>query len=450
MKKYLFILIAACTVASAQAQRVHFSKLEMQKNGLFYQINTIPPFTGTAFEVHPPEGEKQKEKATNDYEAYLRSAQKMEEVEFKAGKTDGKALGWDQFGQKVYQANFVAGVQQGQEQQWYPNGQKKVDIIYLDGVPNGMMTEWYMDGAKKSQGEYTMGREQGLHSWWYKNGNKDQEITYATGLEEGAVKKWYEDGSKMLVNEFQNGERSGTSTEWYKNGQKKAEGTYVNGKEDGKLSSWDAEGKLLDVKIYKAGELIESMNYRSGGIRNHTGFVQIFNEMKSFFKMEVKGTEVKTINTGNIGFVVDGKILQMISVPLKKFQRGGPQMSEQGVLEMQMRDEMNNVRQSLGETGIDVFPEHALGSTANGREYLHWYFKPPIKSGDEKKARTVREEHYLSTICGDQILVLSSIVTNSDKREDIIKLLKDTAETIEVSKKRIDMNAVRAEILGRK
>ncbi len=450
MKKYLSILIFILAFANVEAQRVHFSKLQVQKNGLYYQINTIPPFTGTAYEVHPPEGEKAREKAKSDYEAYLRSAKKMEEVEFKEGKPHGKALGWDQFGQKVYQATFVEGVQQGLEQQWFPNGKKKVEIMYENGVPNGVATEWYIDGTKKSQGEYVTGREQGTHTWWYKNGNKDQEITYQTGLEEGEVRKWYEDGSKMLVNEFKNGKRDGTSTEWYKNGTKKAEGTYSEDKEDGKLSSWDAEGKLLDLKIYEKGELKQSMNYRSGGIRSHEGFVQIFNEKKSFFKLDIKGETVKTINTGNIGFIVDGKILQMLNIPVSKFQRGGPQMSEVGILEMQMRNEMNNVRTSLGEEGMDIFPEKMEGSTRSGREYLHWYFKPPIKPGDEKKARTVREEHYLSTICGQQILVLQSIVTNSDKREDIIKLLKDTAETIQVEQKRIDMNAVRAEILAGK
>jgi len=450
MNKYLLSLVILCFSIHLNAQkRVHFSKIEIQKNNLYYQINTIDPFTGTAYEVYPPKDEKEKEKAKEDFEAFLKTARKQEEVQFVDGKTDGKARGWDEFGQKVYEANFVAGVQEGLERQWYPTGQQKVEVTYVQSVPHGVATEWYITGEKKSQGEYVNGRENGTHTWWYNSSVKDQQITYADGLEEGMIRKWYENGERMLEAQYEGGERNGTSTEWYKNGQQKAFGAYVAGKEDGAFKAWSSKGKLLDVKVYTNGELIKSMDYRSGGIRSQEGFVQVFNEMTSFFTVDVKGSGVKTINTGNIGFIVDGKVLQMLAIPKSKFSRGMMPLQGEGLLLAQMRDEMNNIRSTMtDEVAGELFPEHEMVNI-NGREALHWYFKSPMKTGDENKARTVLEEHYLSTECGDYILVLSSIYTNSDDRNAIIKLLKDTAKTIQMKKERVDLNALRKEIIGK-
>ena len=450
MKNYILIAVSLCLTANMYAQkRVHFSKIEIQKNGLYYQINTIEPFTGTAYEVYPPKDDKEKEKSMEEYEVFLKTARKKEEVQFVNGKTQGKAKGWDEFGQKIYEASFVESIQEGLERQWYPNGQQKVEVNYVQSVPNGKATEWYSTGGKKSEGEYVNGREEGMHTWWYENGNKDQQITYADGLEEGMIRKWYENGERMLEAQFEAGKRNGTNIEWHKNGQKKAEGQYVTGKEVGRFSSWSSKGKLLDVKEYEQGELVKSMDYRSGGIRSQKGFVQVFNEMTSYFKVSVEGAEVKTINTGNIGFIVDGKILQMMTIPVSNFRRGNMPLSTEDMLLAQMRDEMNNVRETLDkQAAYELFPENQM-LNAEGREALHWYFKAPIKSGDETKARTVLEEHYLSTVCGNYILVLNSVVTNSDRREDIIQLLKNTAQTIQIEKKHIDLNVLRNEILGR-
>jgi len=453
MKKYILMMSVFCFSMNVYAQkRVHFSKIEIQKNELYYQINTIDAFTGKAFEVHSPEDDKEKEKAKEEYEAFLKTARKKEEVDFVDGKMHGKAKGWDEYGQKIYEANFSEGIQEGVERQWYPNGQQKVEVTYTQSVPNGMATEWYPSGGKKSEGEYANGREQGIHTWWYENGNKDQQITYVEGLEEGTIRKWYENGERMLEAQFEAGERNGTSIEWYENKQKKAEGKYIADKESGRFSSWSSKGKLLDVKEYEQGELIKAMDYRSAGIRNQEGFVQVFNEMTSFFTVAVKGNKVKTVNTGNIGFIVDGKILQMITVPVSNFNKSQGMMPLQGegLLLAQMRDEMNNVRSTMSEVvALELFPEHEM-LNIGGREALHWYFKAPIKSGDENKARTVLEEHYLSTVCGDYILIINSVVTNSDRREDIIQLLKNTAQTIQVEKDRIDLNALRNDILKRK
>jgi len=449
MKNYLFVIVILCFSMSINAQkRVHFSKIEIQKNGLYYQINTVDPFTGTAYEVHPPKNEKEKEKAKNEYEAFLKTARKREEVDFVNGKTHGKARGWDEYGKKTYEAEFVEGMQEGVERQWFPTGQQKVEANYVHSVPHGMATEWYRDGEKKSQGEYVTGRENGMHTWWYRTGVKDQQITYINGLEEGMVRKWYENGERMLEAQFVDGKRSGMHSEWHKNGQKKAEGMYVDDKEDGRFSSWSSKGKLLDVKVYTNGELIQSMDYRSGGIRTQAGFVQVFNEMTSYFTVDVKGSKVETINTGNIGFIVDGKILQMLAIPTAKFDRGMMPLQGEGLLLEQMRDEMNSIRNTMSdEVAAELFPEHEM-TNIDGREALHWYFKAPVKVGNENKARTVLEEHYLSMVCGDYVLVLSSIYTNSDDRNGIIKLLKDTAKTVDIKKVRVDMNALRKEIIG--
>lgn len=221
--KLLLILITSFLISATlfSQKRVHFTEIEMQANGLFYQINTIPPFTGTAFDVYPPETPKEKEKAKNDYGAYLRSAKVREEIQFKNGIKEGKAVSYDQFRAKLWQCTFINGKKEGLETQWYARGEKKLEINYTNNVPNGMYTEWWKNGKVKSDGNYELGREQGVHNWYYENGQKDQVVPYKFGKANGTVENWYENGQKKLSSEFKEGKHHGKTTEWYENGKRK-------------------------------------------------------------------------------------------------------------------------------------------------------------------------------------------------------------------------------------
>lgn len=422
--------------------RALFSELELQRDGKYYRINTIPPFSGVAYDIHPPVTEKQKQKAKLDYNAYLRSAQKKEEVTFKNGVPDGKAVGWDEYGQKVYEATFVAGVQQGLERQWYPNGKNKAEANYQDGEIFGMTKQWFDNGNRQFEGVFENGKEEGLHVWWFKSGGKDQEVDYANGNIEGFVRNWYENGEMRLEARFENNLANGTSTEWYDNGQKKGEGSYKDGKEEGTFHTFSRKGKLLDELVYKQGELKIERDFRNASIRAKEGFVYIFNEKNTFFTVNIDGANVRPVKTGNITFIVDRKIIQLLSVEASGAL--DPNQSSDPILREAMKAELTNIIKDLK---APVETESSLSKTSSGIPYMYWSFTNP-KASKDPSLRGVLEEHFITLLVNDQILHLSSAVTNKDRPEAIRSLLQNVANTVKISENRIDLNQVRKAVLG--
>ncbi len=445
MKNIAFLLSCSLLcIQMLQAQkRVHFSQLEQQRDGKYYQINTIPPFSGTAYDVHPPQNDRQKEKAKTNYEDYLRSAKKKEEIQFKEGKQNGTATGWESNGQKIYETNFKNGVQEGLERQWYPNTKKKLEVTYSNGLPNGKLTEWYESGQIKSTGNYVMGKEDGLHQWWFQSGSKDQEVPYKNGEVFGTVKNWYEKGILKLESNFEDSQHHGQTTEWYDNGQIRAQGNYEKGKEIGDFNSYARDGRILDRKTYKMGELIQTQDFRSAGIRTAYGFVQVFNHKNSHFSVKVKGKNVRTINNGNISFMADGKLIQLLSIPIKGLNLASDANTET-ILRKTMQSEMQNAESDL-KIKLDA-TQKMEPSQANGK-YLHWSFEHPTKNN---QVRRVLEEHYLAIPCKDRVLIISGVVTNQHNSSEVIALLKSTLNTLQIANDPIDLNAIRATILKNK
>ncbi len=423
----------------AQGQRVHFSQIELQKNGLYYQVNTIPPFTGTAYDVHPPLDPNDKKKAKEDYEAYLKTGRKSEEVNFKEGKKHGKAMGFDQLGHKIFQAHFVEGKKHGLEEQWYAKGEKKLEVPFENDKPNGIATEWHKNGKKKSESPFKNGREEGLHKWWFEDGSKDQEVPFKDGKANGIVKNWYPSGQIKLESSFKEGVHHGKTLEWHPNGQKKAEGEFVEGKENGTMSSWSSKGQILDEKIYEMGNLLKAMDYRSAGIRTKTGFKQVFNELQSNYSVSITGGTVKTINTRNIGFIIDGKILQLLNVPMDALSAGGATAQDKA-LEAFYASEMKQAAKDFGQAVEAQKEEMKINGKLNA---LYWKFEVPVKKGKENVVRRVLEEHFLAVVCKNDILLISSALTNNDQPAQISALLKKVADSIDISDKPIDLNAIR-------
>ncbi|MEM6723869.1 MAG: toxin-antitoxin system YwqK family antitoxin [Bacteroidota bacterium] len=437
----LIMLLAMGSSMLYGQKRVHFSELEMQADGRFYQINTIPPFTGIAFEVHPPQNEKQKERQRVDPIAYLRNGPKREEVSFKEGKPNGLAKGWDELGQKIYEANMVDGVQQGIEKQWYPSGKLKSEVPFEQGKPNGLAVQYWENGNKRSEGQFLVGYEEGIHNWWFEDGAKDQQVEYQAGTVNGFVKNWYPDGTLKLQSSYRQGQQDGLTTEYYKNSQKKAEGSYQKGLEEGLFKAWNRKGKLLDEKTYEEGTLIQSKDFRNAGIRTSEGFEQVYNQMGTHYQVSVHGDEVNTVNSWNVAFTVDGKYLQMLSVPVESFSNelADPKQILQALKSREIKNAEADLKQAL-----DV--ESKMGQLDNQLDWLFWSFENP-NAGDA--GRRVLQEQFLGLYLGGEVLLLSSVVTDQDRPDQIEAFLVKIAKGVQRSEEPIDINSIRNAAIGK-
>ncbi|MEM9917580.1 MAG: toxin-antitoxin system YwqK family antitoxin [Bacteroidota bacterium] len=420
---FLCFSIGAAPLMAQKKKSIRVSELD-QINGLYYQPNTVGPYTGTAFEDFP-------------------NGKKKLRVPIREGKVHGKAIEWAKNGKKVHESTFENGLQTGMEYHWYATGKKKLQVAYSNGKPNGLCTEWHKNEAKKSEGQFVNGLEEGAHNWWYADGQKDQIIPYRNGKTEGTVQQWHPNGQLRLETQFKGGFKDGTMTEWYDNGQKKQSGRFAANQKDGKFMDWSKKGRLLGEQLYQAGELKEDRNYRNGSIRSQNGYIQVFNELESFFRLNIEGAEeVAPIQSRELTFSVDGIFLEVFIRPVSSLPSEGSAAptNTKALLEQFVQQESQFIRQ---ETQFELDVQSQYVENAEGAlPYVHWHFVSPSSKEEEQKARTVQHEHYISVLCHKQILNLYSVVTNSDDPAAVPAMLKRIAATVDLQEARIDLNEI--------
>ncbi len=419
----LTLILAGFGLMSISAQvkkKINYHELDVIK-GLFYQPNTVEPYTGLAFLDYPNEN-------------------KQMEVQIKNGKPDGRVKEWERNGRKVYDAEFKAGVQVGKEQQWYADGFNKLLVTYQNGLAHGICTEWHQTGGKKSLGEFVQGKEQGEHNWWFATGIKDQTVNYSNGKEEGPMYAWHENGAKKIEAQYKNGKLEGNYALWYSNGQKKAKKTFRDSLHVGEALYWAKDGRLTGRNIYgENGKLEKEYNYNSGSIKvgnNH--FAQVFNTKQASYMITMKAEdEIYFVDRAkDITYSMDGMLLQLFTYSNSSTNHDNMQVAFDDFLAKEKKYIEKNT-----SSIIEINQESK--TSKSGTPYYYWQFASPSSKDAEQKARTVQSEHYLTFFCNGQILSLYSVVTNSDEPADVQKMLIKVAETFQCMEEPIDLNAVK-------
>ena len=422
---YKWIILALISTITLQLQAQHKKKISFYEldviRGLFFQPNTVEPYTGTAVDKHP-------------------NGKKRLEIPIKKGKINGTSKEWAKNGKKIHETTYVNGVQNGRETHWYVIGQKKLEVNLVNGKAVGICTEWYKNGNKKSEGSFQNGKEQGEHKWWFNKGQIDQIVFYENGLAQGIVKNWYPSGKLRLESNYKNGLKDGETVEWFESGIKQSEGKFKEGKEDGIAKIWDKEGKLVKENTYKFGKLIQSKNYLSGSIFKGDGYYEVFNGMKDFYLFDITGQKVTPRESEEITYNVDGNLLQIFNRPLTDWiDDGQSNKSEKELLEKYVELESKYISTV---TDFPIAPKTEWKKVNGDKIYLYWNFVSPSSKAKQQKPRTVQEEHYITFIIGDRLVSLYSVVTNNDQPQKISQLLHRIAKSLQIKNERIDLNAL--------
>ena len=101
--------------------------------------------------------------------------------------------------------------------------------------------------------------EDGVLKEYYDNGNIKLEYNYNNGKKHGVQKKWFENKQIAINYNYKNGKLDGIQKKWYKNGNIKSQINYYNDILDGISKHWYSNGQVNFVKIYKNGNLIETV-----------------------------------------------------------------------------------------------------------------------------------------------------------------------------------------------
>ena len=420
----LLALALGLGAISTQAQvkkKMSFYELDIIK-GLFFQPNTVAPWTGLAFEDHP-------------------NGKRQMEVQIKDGKIHGKVKEWERNGKKVYQAEYENGVQVGTEEQWYADGFNKVLVTYQNGLPHGTCTEWHQTGGKKSLGEFVNGKEEGEHNWWYPTGKQDQTVNYKNGKEDGMMKAWHENGKLKIDATYKMGKLVGDYALWYSNGQQKAQKTFRDSLHIGEALFWGTDGRLTGKKVYDdAGKLLHDYNYNSGSVKaGEKHYVQVFNAKSSYYKIDLRAEDriFYIDDAEDITYSMDGMLLQCFAYPNGKMSES---VDMQTAFDRFLAKEKKYIEEN---TDSEIEIVQTKKTTAQGVPYYYWNFVSPSSKDEEQKARTVQSEHYYTFFCNDQILNLYSVVTNSDEPVKVLGMLSKIADTFTCEEKPIDLNALK-------
>ena len=416
------VFIMSSSLLDAQVKKkISYYELDIIK-GLYFQPNTVDPWTGTAYEVYP-------------------NGNRQMEVHIKDGKVNGKVKEWDRGGKKVFEAEYENGIQVGKEEQWYNDGFQKLLVTYKNGYADGMCTEWHQTGGKKSLGVFVNGKEEGEHNWWYATGAKDQTVNYKNGKEEGEMLAWHENGIHKIEANYSNGKLQGDYLLWYSNGQQKSVEKFRDSLHIGEALYWAVDGRLIGRDIYtNDGTLKESYNYNSGSLKiesNH--YAQVFNTKTTHFQLDmIADDKIYFVDDADdITYSMDGMLLQLFTFPIGQAKAS----NQKAVFDTFLADEKKYIEQSV-ESEISINQESK--QTKSGTPYYYWHFVSPSSKVPEQKARTVQSEHYVTFICGDQILSLYSVVTNSDEPSNIQTMLFKVADSFLCQDEPIDLNALQS------
>ena len=391
-----------------QKKRINYFELDIIK-GLYFQPNTIDPYTGTAFEKYP-------------------NGKKKLEFPIKDGKIHGTYKEWEQNGQKITELEYVQGVKTGTEKQWYASGKPKLEVSYQNGVPHGVCTEWHKKGHKLSEGYFENGKEEGEHYWWYLGGKKDQLIEYKDGKANGRVVNWYENGQMKLESTYENGLREGKISEWYPEGQLKSQGEFKGGKPIGENIYYAKSGRVTGKQVFENGVLVKEYDYGSGSIKSSKGYYEIHNSLNSNFMIKINGNDGENYVQAakDITYTVDGMMLKVFISPLYKFGIE-EDLDESDKLYAYLDFVKKYIEKDAGHT-IEVKSKD--GKNSNKLKYLYWEFVSPDSKATEQKARTAQHEYYITFICKDKILSLHTLQTNSDDKKAVEKMIKRIADNV--------------------
>ena len=127
----LLVIVGTNETLAQKKKKIGLAELDLIR-GLYYQRNTIGPYSGTAYEEHP-------------------NGKKKLSAPIKEGKLHGTSRQWEKDGTKIFEAYYEMGVQVGTETQWYATGQKQLEISYENGEAEGSL--YRMAQERKDQVE---------------------------------------------------------------------------------------------------------------------------------------------------------------------------------------------------------------------------------------------------------------------------------------------------------
>lgn len=226
---YPGMLVAILSIGGSSGREIVGFEQLVPRNGLFYEVGSEDPFTGTVVTYHA-------------------NGQKKVAGEYFEGKREGTWVEWFEKGNMKSESRWHDNEQDGKWTRWYENGQMQEEGEYRNGEKDGKWSAWYENGQAKFAGQYFNLKPEGTFCWRHENGQKEIERDYRGG-EIAREYIWYGDGQKKQEISYFTTETEWEGITWYWSGQTESMWQFRNG--DGKIAWWHQNGQKWEESTWR-------------------------------------------------------------------------------------------------------------------------------------------------------------------------------------------------------
>jgi hypothetical protein len=176
-------------------------------------------------------------------------------------------------------------------------------------------------------------------------------------------------------------------------------------------------------------------------IKTRDGYLFVWNRPGLHFSISIIGQDVKPLaDSDHIFFNVDGKVLQIQSLPISDFlpDKDRKGLDDKAILNAHRDWESQFVGELLHQK-LNV--QSSSGKLGNGSEVLLWQFDMP-----EAMAAEAKKQLYLTLVSKDYLLLFNSVATTTISESAAHKFLSDTVATLKISVDPINVKALQESI----
>lgn len=181
-------------------------------------------------------------------------------------------------------------------------------------------------------------------------------------------------------------------------------------------------------------------------IRTKEGIMVIYNADENSFTVDISCKEIKEIDSQDMIFLVDNKVLQFTTIPTDMFNPENKPMTELDMLVNQMEFEQNYVKSMYGD---QINFREKKFTLKNGRVCYAWDYRMPRKMEDTT-SNTVRKQFSINTNVNKMVVMISSVATLKDNDKKIQDFLKKVVSGLKPSSAKIDVEKLRESLKAEK
>ena len=293
--KFFYLILIFIVLISCSPKEISSNQL-VERNNIFYEINSDKPYSGYT------------------YHTYQNGQFKYKSI-YKKGKLDGPKEEYHDNGQLLASITYKENkIVDGLVKIFDKDGILKKTESYKNGSKNGPIQTYHPDGSISEKYNY----EEGFRSPEYESYHPNGQLSIKSNSYSGSYERYYPNGQLELKTTKAGWENNGATEEYTTLGQLKAKGIYSSGKIiDGEIRYYDDSMNLKGINRYSDGDLIIEESYYENG--------QIASKEETF-KSERSGSKslITYFNNGNIKSKGEYKRYRKVGLHEEFYANGKP------------------------------------------------------------------------------------------------------------------------------